>query len=139
MVPPSPPPNILRSVPNWVFSCCKAESMEEVADNVISEKREDKYFTASNEPGRTQTSQNTVKLAPVFSRQKRPGLSERKIDSRALQSKTSVNVTKNADSLRSKRVKNEDTTNQTNTTVSEPIVLFFCSGYQIMNKYGDKI
>ncbi|CAB4005181.1 uncharacterized protein LOC110065605, partial [Paramuricea clavata] len=110
--PPRTPPPFMSPVLEL------AESMEEVADNEISGRKEDKYFTISNEPGRTQTSQKTVKLAPVFSRQKRPGLSERKIDSRAVQSKTSVNVTKNVDSLRSQRVKNEDTTNQSNTTTS---------------------
>ena len=79
-----------------------------LTDDEISENKNN-YLTNDNKPGTPQGSKKTVKPIPLFSRQKRTGLSERKIDARALQSKASVNVAKNADNLRKKR---ETTTSQ---------------------------
>ena len=69
----------------------------------------DKNLPNDNKPEASRTSKKPVKPVPLFSRQKRAGLSERKIDSRTLQSKASVSVAKNADNLQKKL---EETTNQ---------------------------
>ena len=93
---------------NFVFVDKIVRTKLFLTDDEISENKNN-YLTNDNKPGTTQGSKKTVKPIPLFSRQKRTGLSERKIDSRALQSKASVNVAKNADNLRKKR---ETTTNQ---------------------------
>ena len=78
-------------------------------DNATSKNDRDTNVANGEEQQKIEAPKKTVKATPIFTRPKRVGLSERKVDSRALQLK--VNLTKNADNLRNKRGKNEDTTN----------------------------
>ncbi|XP_028398309.1 uncharacterized protein LOC114521934 [Dendronephthya gigantea] len=98
--PVSSPP---RTPPPFMSPVFELEVEDEAieSDGEGSESERVKYFIRSNESEKTQTEKKSFKAIPVFTRKKRPGLSERKIDSRALQSRQ--NVTNNSDNVRTKR------------------------------------